>query len=139
MENCNKCGNKIIKILTPESIHYAKYVCSKCYAWYGWVKSPFNEGKRPANKYNPENIMKFHKMDFEPICFFCLRNKNQLGVKETLTIDHIHELDKDGEDIIENMQILCSACHKLKNWARLYINWHIVGGIVNHGDSKTAT
>ena len=85
-------------------------------------ESPRTDSKRMNSKTISE-ICYFHKITKE-MCFFCLRNRNELGAKETLTIDHIQELDKGGEDQVWNMQILCSACHKLKNWARLYMNWH---------------
>ena len=71
-------------------------------------------------------MVAFHKMESE-FCFFCLRERKELGVSETMTLDHIKELDKGGVDQVENLQILCSACHKLKNWARLYLNWHLNG------------
>jgi 5-methylcytosine-specific restriction endonuclease McrA len=67
-----------------------------------------------------------------------LRNKNQLGEKETLTIDHIRELDKGGDDALYNMQVLCLACHKLKNWTRLYMNWHLKGR-TKEDDTKTVS
>jgi hypothetical protein len=58
-----------------------------------------------------------------------LRKINELGVRETLTGDHIKELNscKEGEqlDHVKNGQILCTTCHKLKLWLTTYFNNHI--------------
>ena len=75
-----------------------------------------------------------------PFCFFCLRKKEDLGIRETLTADHILELRDtmdDDRDRVENGQILCSACHKIKLWLVTYLNEHIKGKKEN--DTKTIT
>jgi 5-methylcytosine-specific restriction endonuclease McrA len=124
---CKRCKLNYIKeqlVETPETIHYGKNVCPGCKAFVSWAKNPNNEGKRTrTSTVNLNSVRLFHKQK-EPRCFFCLRIKDELGAHETLTLDHIEELDKGGEDRVENLQILCTACHKLKNWARLYMNWH---------------
>lgn len=122
---CQYCGNNCECIITPEFVHYGKLVCKKCNRFVRWVGNP--EQKRHASSTSDkklEQVLRYHNIKDE-ICFLCLRNKKQLGLNETLTLDHIQELSKGGEDSIYNMQVLCSACHKLKNWARLYLNWHI--------------
>lgn len=124
IEVCDVCGGEIITINTPNSVHYAKRICQRCGKWFKWLTDPENTNKRmKTSKFKIENILKYHNYDKE-FCFFCLRERKQLGFNETMTIDHIREINKGGKDEIENLQILCSACHKLKNWARLYINWH---------------
>lgn len=130
--HCKKCGSKLNLVLTPNSIHYAALRCELNNHFEGWAKNPVSESInsiRTPNKADISVVSSYHCMK-TPICFFCLRNKNQLGKSETLTVDHIRELSttQDGEnlDVVQNMQILCSACHKLKNWARLYMNWHLV-------------
>lgn len=125
MEEKCRCGLELEFIETPNLVHYGKLVCPK-HGFIKWTQNPKKIGTRTkTSNYEISEIMAYHKFLGEPFCFNCLRTKEQLGIKETLTIDHIRELDKDGEDIIENLQILCSACHKLKNWARLYLNWHL--------------
>ena len=123
---CNSENTKIV--LTNNSVHYAKEVCCNCRKWIGWIKNPESTRTKNPNrkmKLNPKKVCDFH--NFKTIhCFFCQRGREQLGNNETLTVDHIEELDKGGEDKIENMQVLCTACHKLKNWARLYTNWHFM-------------
>jgi len=124
-DKCDMCSQgHIVFKLTPESVHYGKMICDSCEKWFKWVPQPNPEGiRKKVSKHRIERVLDFYKMK-EPICFFCLRNQKQLGFSETLTRDHIVELDKGGKDEVENLQILCSACHKLKNWMRLYNNWH---------------
>jgi len=131
MEFCPKCGTKLLVIETPNLIHSARLDCPK-HGFIKWLPSEKNKDKkrRRASKYSLYEVAKYHNFK-EPFCFFCLRKKEQLGVKETLTIDHIQELSIGGKDELSNLQILCSACHKLKNWARLYMNWHLNGGDTN--------
>lgn len=127
LTNCKNCNEILNLTLTPNSVHYGRLDCPSCHTFNGWARNPASprfDSKRVGNHADINKVMVYHGMT-EPICFFCLRNKNQLGEKETLTIDHINELDKNGKDEVYNMQILCSACHKLKNWARLYMHWHL--------------
>lgn len=124
INKCKWCGNdRLIFKLRPDTPHYGEMRCSHCNRFCYWAKDPENEGRRRNKKETVEKVCKFHNMK-ENICFLCLRREEQLGKNENLTIDHIIELNKSGEDIIQNMQVLCSACHKLKNWLRLYCNWH---------------
>lgn len=127
---CQWCKSENIKFSeTLKSVHYGRNDCLDCGRWMNWVKNPESIRTKSPNrkmKLSVEKVCKFH--NFKTIhCFFCQREKEQLGWNETLTVDHIEELDKDGQDEIENQQVLCSACHKLKNWARLYMNWHLNG------------
>jgi hypothetical protein len=125
---CNTQG-KLVFSETPSNVHYGRIDCLNCNRWVRWVRSPKNnERKRNGtSKYDIKDVLNFHGKTKE-FCFFCLRTREQLGLHETMTIDHIEEIDKDGTDDLTNLQILCSACHKLKNWARLYMNWHLNGG-----------
>ena len=121
--NCQWCGSEnLVKIETPKSIHFAFNKCKNCEKFVEWIKNPESPRSNSLriSKKSIKQVSEFHGFK-EEFCFFCQRIRNELGWKETLTIDHIKELDKGGEDKIENMQVLCSACHKLKNWARLYM------------------
>jgi len=136
-EICSVCNSHLIITETPTTPHYARLDCPKCKKWVKWLPNP-NQIKQKQNRRNKSvviDVCKFQGFK-EEFCFICLRERKQLGTYETLTIDHIKELDKGGEDKIQNMQILCSACHKLKNWCRLYMNWHFKG---EEDDTKTIT
>ena len=124
-EKCDKCSCPIMFVETPKSIHYGKYICSGCGKWFKWKAAENPEGlRKKVSKYSTKRIREFHKKK-NNFCFFCLRNDKELGLNETLTRDHIEEIQEGGKDELENLQILCTACHKLKNWARLYMNWHL--------------
>ena len=126
--NCSFCGDLLKLTLTPNNIHYGRLDCIRCFKFNGWARNPDHpnfDSKRIGNKADIRKVAAYHEINQEnPLCFICLRKRGQLGACETLTVDHIQELDKGGKDEVFNMQILCSACHKLKNWARLYMNWH---------------
>jgi len=124
-ELCPECKSVLLMTLTPDLTHYARLDCVRCNKFIKWLKSPENADKRTStSKYSIRKILSFHNMEKE-ICFFCPRNKEQLGECETMTIDHINELSDGGVDELGNLQILCSACHKMKNWMRLYVNKHL--------------
>jgi len=125
-ERCPTCGGNLLFSLTPTLTHYGRLDCYHCNKWIKWIKNP-ETPERTRNKTSVldiQTVLKHHNFNGE-FCFFCLRKREQLGIKETLTLDHVQELSKGGKDEIENLQVLCSACHKLKNWSRLYLNWHL--------------
>lgn len=120
---CPNCNNQIIFKETPNLTHYGKLVCVECGRWFKWVSNPDKKTRSKTSQYKNKDILAFYGLAQE-ICFFCLRKKDQLGKCETITRDHIIELQESGEDSPNNIQLLCTSCHKLKNWARTYINWH---------------
>lgn len=125
---CKKCGSILKLVPTPNKIHYGRIDCPNC-GFIRWAKNPETKDKpkRPKTKGRDINgVCEFHGFNKE-FCFLCLRTREQLGENETLTVDHILEKNIGGEDRKENMQVLCSACHKIKNWLRLYLNWHLNG------------
>ena len=132
---CENCSSTLKLTLTPNSPHYGRLDCPRC-GFRGFAKnpnSPRNNGTRLLRngyRVTVEKIQKYHGFK-EPFCFLCLRKENELGIRETLTADHILELkkteDNEDRDHVRNGQILCSACHKLKLWLTTYFNEHIKG------------
>lgn len=121
-----KCDHKRTKIeYTPNSIHNAKEVCVDCNCWIRWVPKEL-DGRQGVSRYSLAQVSKFYNIQ-KPFCFFCGRKKEKLGVNETLTRDHIKRIEEGGIDSLRNLQILCSACHKLKHWADLYMRIHFNG------------
>lgn len=117
------CGKPLKIKETPDLPHKAKILCPQC-GFRGWQPKDKNKDKkRRGSKKKPRDVFQFHNQE-EKRCFFCRRLKEELGANETFTVDHIHELDYGGKDEIENMQVLCKACHTLKNHQRLYHNRH---------------
>jgi len=139
---CETCSNTLKLTPTPNSPHYGRLDCPKC-GFVGWARNPNNPRNkgtklmRTGNRLTIEKIQKFHNFK-EPFCFLCLRKKEELGIRETLTADHILELrdsiNKEDRDKVENGQILCTACHKIKLWLVTYLNEHIKG---KRDDTKT--
>ena len=131
---CEVCNSKLKLTLTPNSIHYGRLDCEKC-GFKGFAKNPNNPRNtgtkllRTGNRLTVEKIQKFHNFPY-PFCFMCLRRMNDLGIRETLTADHIIELrttEDEDLDRVGNGQILCTACHKMKLWLVTYLNQHIKG------------
>jgi hypothetical protein len=110
-------------ILTPNTPHYAKEVDDQGH-FLKWVAKPWGDERTKSTSHTIKQVLAFHNQE-EERCFFCRRSREQLGDYETLTLDHIAEIGKEkGKDEVANLQVLCTACHKLKNWLRLYMNWH---------------
>ena len=120
--NKKGCGAELEIKERPDSVHEAEVRCPNC-GFRGFKPKEKNKDKKRNTKIEPKDVFDHHNHS-EKRCFFCRRKKQELGVNETFTVDHIHELDKGGEDKVENTQVLCTACHKLKNHQRLYHNRH---------------
>ncbi len=130
---CEICSSWIKLTKTENNIHYGRLDCVKC-GFVGWESNPNNPRNkgtkllRKGNRLTVEKILKFHGFE-EEFCFLCLRKRKELGIRETLTADHILELrdtkDNEDRDNVKNGQVLCSACHKIKLWLTTYLNEHI--------------
>lgn len=101
----------------PDTPHYAEYRCVKCDKWISWVKGP-DTPRSTA-------VLKRTKERDGYTCQFCGRPKEKLGERETLTTDHMTELNEGGKDELSNTITLCTACHKLKLWVRTYVHKHL--------------
>lgn len=121
---CPNCGSEEFVDKKTDTVHHRKRVCSECGKFIKWVARENKEGRSKASKHSIKDIVYFHGFD-EPFCFFCGRTEDQLGESETLTRDHIKELSEGGKNTLKNLRILCTACHKLKNWMNTYIRKHL--------------
>ena len=86
-----------------------------------------NNGKRiKTSNYTLPMIMDYYNLQ-ELQCFFCNRKEKELGKQETFEIEHIIQLEginnKEADDILSNLQILCTACHKMKNWMIIFMKY----------------
>ncbi len=109
-----------ILLLEGLGTHYASI--QRNGKWIAWLPSRKNSKERIV--LDVKDVLEYHNMKKEPFCFICGRKKEELGSKETLTCDHIVQLVDGGNDEVQNAQVLCSACHKLKNWVVLYVVKH---------------
>lgn len=116
---CKKCNIEISARFepTPNLIHDGKLICPLCDSFLGWKKKEKNEGKRERNKYTPAKL----GINY---CQLCMRSRERLGINETLVPHHIKEIQDDGEDVPENIWVVCTACHSLIHHQRTYLNNH---------------
>lgn len=114
---CNNCQSDKdpLEIPRPDTPHEAKYECPVCGNFLGWKKKEKNKDKRPKNKYLPKDL----GIDY---CQLCLRMRGRLGLNETLISHHIVEIKDGGEDIPENIWVVCTHCHALIGHIRKYLN-----------------
>jgi hypothetical protein len=118
---CKICGTDTMHTFKerPDTVHGGELRCSICGTFWGWLKKEKNEGKRPPNKYSPKDL----GIDY---CQMCLRSRARLGTHEILLPHHIIEINgpDKGEDIPENIWVVCSACHVLIHYVRTYLHNH---------------
>lgn len=136
-KSCNSANCDSEKFEFTRKSNNLEQSCAKCGKYQKMVPKEGNEGRDSGSAdHSIQDIAEYH--DFtEKRCFFCRRSEDQLHGPETLEADHIKELENEGgEDRIGNLQILCTACHKLKNHQRLYHNWHIHGEPEAEGETQ---
>lgn len=122
MITCKRCGciGHFQGVLLEDGPHHGKYVCKECGTFAGWMPKPTNETKRKKNKYSADDL----GINY---CQMCLRPKSRLGSRETLEPHHIKEIQHGGDDIPENIWVVCSYCHKVIHQRRIYLNDHYKG------------
>jgi 5-methylcytosine-specific restriction endonuclease McrA len=52
-------------------------------------------------------------LDYNPLCVMCHKQGLTTAASE---VDHIQPLHKGGTDDMDNLQPLCSDCHKIKTY-----------------------
>ena len=121
-DTCSKCGHPLRFRERPDTIHYGELCCIFCKRHIKWI-SRTGRKRQVGSKYTVEEVANFHGFS-KAFCFFCGRDKVSLAKHETLTIDHIIPRSEGGEDKLSNLEILCNACHTLKNWVTIYLRKH---------------
>jgi 5-methylcytosine-specific restriction endonuclease McrA len=128
-EECKNpsCTSTTFKIETKANYQLVQR-CAVCGEWQKNIpKKESTSNRNSSSKYSITEIAEYHHLT-EPSCFFCRRKKPHLPDRHGLEIDHIREINnEEGQDRIENLQILCTKCHKLKNHERKYNNWDMHG------------
>jgi len=121
--SCPRCGYPLQFRERADTIHYGELFCGFCRQHIRWVSRKPGGKKRTSSKHKIEEVAKFHSFT-RIFCFFCGRDKSGLARHESLTSDHIIPQREGGEDELSNLQILCDACHTLKNWVTTYLRKH---------------
>lgn len=121
-KNCNSKNLKFQK--TPDTVHYGRLDCLDCDRLQKWVSNPNSNDQSRKRDTEIREVLQ-HRGFEEEFCFWCTRTRDELGVNETLEVDHIQELSDGGEDEAENCRVLCTKCHKLRNHEKLYVKEHL--------------
>lgn len=101
---------------TPELQHYGKELCGQCGVWLRWVSKPENVGVR--TKTSRFKIKHFA----QELCEICRRPRAMLGNNETLEIHH-KDVNPDN-DVMENLLLLCTCCHRQVHHNHTYLYLH---------------
>lgn len=122
------CGSKNFLLENGSGPHYLEQKCTDCGKTLKFIgKNKKNPNRNNTSDYNINQVSVVKRQNIyeeNQKCFFCGRTKDMLGRNETLELDHITPFNSGGEDRPENIQILCTACHKLKHHCRTYMNIH---------------
>ena len=128
------CGLFVEDKPRPDTIHYMERVCKICGKFIKWVKNPNTIRTQLVKEGLGKMIQAIYGRLF---CFFCNRTEAQLPPLETIETDHILALSRGGTDEIENTMLLCSMCHRQKNWIQTYVTNHIYGNKEVDGDADS--
>lgn len=97
--------------------HYAKIVCSNCDRFIKWEPQPKPETSGKKRK-NQKELLAQHSQGF---CEICLRRSHEIPSPQTLEVHHIVEVQNGGTDDSNNLQIVCTQCHKWIHHQRVYL------------------
>ena len=126
---CKYCkSDALVEQLTPDGMHHGKICCATCNKFQDWMPKPDRDkAKRPAAH---RDLVKKYSRGF---CEICLVEEKQLEPNRGLVAHHIVEyqhIDEHqggGNNTRENIDIVCTACHRLIHWRRDYL-WDTAGG-----------
>lgn len=112
---CSTCGSTKRRIeLTPDLLHYGKEVCGNGHH-LRWVPTPGKEkAHRPAAH---KDLVRKYSLGY---CEICLIAEDHLPPRQTLEAHHIIEHQDGGGELRENIQIVCTKCHRLIHWNRTH-------------------
>lgn len=117
-EACRGCqhpGPHPIEIMTRGK-HYARVTCYDCGMFLRWLPKPENAKTSRRESGHRNLIAKFSR----GYCEMCLCPEADLQAGQALEAHHVHEYHEGGEPARDNLWILCTECHALVNWRRLY-------------------
>lgn len=113
---CHEYFDEPVFELMPQSVHHGKNLCPHCLKCLKIVSKPENEEKRTkTSKYSIADLGK-------DCCELCRRTKQMLGRNQTLELHH-----KDcnyKNDVVENLLVLCTQCHKQVHFNKTYLFDH---------------
>lgn len=118
--HCPRCGHTEHLVLIRDEGwtggHHGRVECAACQAFIKWAPKPDSAKKR-----RPSQSRKLVAQYSQGFCEICLRHELQIPAPQTLEAHHIIPVEKGGGDEQANIQICCTACHKLIHWQRTYL------------------
>ena len=97
--------------------HYARIECGSCDRFIKWEGKPDSEKKNASRKNQAKLLNRFGR----GFCELCLRPGDSLPLPQVLEAHHIIPVEDGGGDERENIQIVCTACHRLIHHQRTYL------------------
>lgn len=117
---CPRCDSTETRvILGPHpGGHYSKILCADCNAFKYWGKKPDSEKPKSPRAEVSKTLVQQYSRGF---CEICLRPSVELPLPETLEGHHVIPVTEQGTDDRENIQIVCTACHRWIHHQRTYL------------------
>lgn len=128
---CANCGTTehFVLVGTWPGGHYAKVTCTKCDRFIKWQGKP--NSQKPRRPSVQKKLVSLHSKGY---CEICLRAEEQIPLPQVLEAHHIWPVERGGGDEPGNVQICCTACHRLIHWQRTYIG-HTVEAVAELEDA----
>lgn len=118
-EHCKKCNKETdgMAYLTS-GVHHAGWRCNECNS-HKWLPKPDTDITKYKRHAEHKNLVKKYSKGF---CEWCTISEESLKKEKnrTLHAHHIIEYDKGGSHERDNIMILCTKCHMLNHWTRIY-------------------
>ena len=96
--------------------HHGKIVCRDCNRFIKWSPKPDQvKSKRPSIQ------KKLVSRDSKGYCEICLVLSDRLPGPQTLEAHHVVPVEMGGGDEPENIQIVCTSCHRWIHHQRTYL------------------
>lgn len=118
---CRKCGGPCPITLRPDTLHYGEIRCPL--HGHSWVPKP-RESKVPRKRANL-SLRKLIPKSLDSVCEICSREEHllkSLSPPVYFQVHHVVEHQHGGEDITENLRLVCSECHELIHARRRSFN-----------------
>ena len=130
---CGSCNSKRqFRILGPhKGGHYARINCADCGGFIKWEADPSK--KKISRKGQAKLVDKFS----QGYCESCLRLSDELPSPQTIEAHHIIPVEAGGGNNKDNIQIVCTPCHRLIHHQRTYLG-HYGGSLSDFRQEEAA-
>jgi hypothetical protein len=132
---CPNCSEIVNPDVTPvdngTSIVY-KATCPLCGTYIKWLPKSLFEGAKKSNGKRRKAAWSAKALGIN-YCEMCGRPEDRLGAGEKLESHHKVPIEHGGEDLRDNILILCSPCHRMAHFLRTYLNEHLLESGVQNG------